>query len=124
MDLTTTDDTALYTAEAGLDRDLPSGKFAIAGEVTSFAQAVADVGRAVGRSLLPVSLGSLADLEGWIEERQQAGRPLFDYLAAMYMWTMISGIGKLTELQNDRYPRIRPESLAAYAARTLGPARG
>lgn len=122
VDLTTTDDTARYTAEAAIDRQLPSGKFAVAGEVTTFRQAASDVGMTLGKPLQPLSLGSLADLENWIAERQDAGRPLFDYLAPMYMWTMVSGAGKLTDLQNGRYPHIRPESLGAYAGRTIGAA--
>lgn len=62
VEVTSVADTAAMIARVTLDRDVPPGKFAFAGDRVSFREAGAVVGRHVGRVLKPVSYGSEADL--------------------------------------------------------------
>lgn len=116
MDLTTTDDTALYVAEAVLDPDLPDGKFEVSGDKLTMNEAIAAVGEALGRPLTVKRLGSEAELEAWIARTKATAQSPMEYAMAQYQIAMETGQGKLTKLANGRYPHIRPQSFRQYLA--------
>lgn len=63
FDATSVEDTARYTARAALDRDLPNGKFALAGEQLTFSGIIDAVESVSGRTFERRSKGSIADLK-------------------------------------------------------------
>jgi len=117
LDMTTTDDTALYTAEAALDRSLPSGKFAIIGDRMDVLAAGRVFEEVRGRHLAPHSQGTLAGLERHITETKAANPDPMAIVPAAYQLAMFSGRATLKDLQNSRYPAIKPASLRDYLAK-------
>lgn len=119
IEVTTVEDTARMVARVALDRDVPAGKFAFAGDRVSFRQAGEIVAARTGRPIEAVSLGSEADLRAAMAKADPYKKVMLAYL--LYMTT---GQTALTDLQNDRYPDVRFESFADFAARSLpAPAR-
>ncbi len=120
INTTTTNDTARYAAEAALDRALPSGKFAVAGDQVGVLDAARVAGEAEGRELRPRSLGSIAGLEREVEaaKARVAGDASGDpsKYAPFYALAVFSGWAKLKDLQNGRYPHIRPATLRDHLA--------
>lgn len=118
LDMTTTDDTASYTAEAALDRSLASGKFAVVGDCMT----VLDAGRAYeevrGKHLVPRQQGTLADLERHILDTKASNPDPMAIVPAAYQLAMFSGRAALKNVQNSRYPEIVPTSLRDYLGRT------
>lgn len=114
IEVTSLEDTARMTARAALDRDIPAGAFAFAGDRISFRDAGAIVGQQVGRTLRPVSLGSEADLRAAMEAADPHTKVMLAYL--LYM---TNGQTALSDLQNGWYPDMRFESFAEFAARML-----
>lgn len=110
FEATTVDDTARYTARVALDPDVESGKFAVAADNVSFNGIVAAHARATGRRYEPRSRGDVDDLRAWIDARHQEG----DHGSALmgrYVEYMLSGQTQLQDVQNDRYPDIKPRTL-------------
>jgi hypothetical protein len=110
FEATTVDDTARYAARVALDRDIKAGKFAIAADRISFNEIVAAHERATGRSYQTRSRGDIDDLRAWIEAREGDG----DHGSALmgrYVEYMLSGQTHLENIQNDRYPDIKPQTL-------------
>lgn len=110
FEATTIDDTARYTARAALDPDLPTGKFAVAGDRVSFNKIVAAHARATGRRYEPRSRGDVDDLRAWIDDRHAEG----DHGTALmgrYVEYMLSGQTRLDDVQNERYGEIEPQTL-------------
>lgn len=114
MDLTTTDDTALYVAEAVLDRGLPDGKFEIAGDAVTIREAIGAVNEARGRPLSVTRIGSTVELAAWIARTKATAQSPVEYGPAQYQFAMETGGAKLTNLVNSRYPHIRPRSFRDY----------
>lgn len=102
------------TARVALDRTVPAGKFSFAGDRISFTKAGEIVSKKIGRTLVPVSLGSEADLRGAMAAADPQKKVMLAYL--LYMLT---GQAALTHLQNDRYPDLTLGSFAAFAAHKL-----
>jgi uncharacterized protein YbjT (DUF2867 family) len=116
---TSVDDTARYAARAALDRSLPSGKFAVAGQVLSFDDVASALEHTTGRAFTRERLGSVADLRAFIAKRPS------DPMAATigtYMLYMLTDVAALRDLQNGRYPDIHPCSFAQFLQRALVPA--
>ncbi|NJL53117.1 MAG: hypothetical protein HC930_14675 [Hydrococcus sp. SU_1_0] len=61
-----------------------------------------------GKKLNVKHLGSVADLESWIEQKKQTASSPNEYLPQQYVYTMVSGKGKFDNIQNSRYPQIQP----------------
>ena len=122
IEVTSVEDTARVVARVALDRSVGSGKFAIAGDHVSF-QAAADVAEALaGRTLERRSLGTEAELRAaLVAARRDASNPFAAVMLA-YQLYMLTGQTALTDLQNDRYPDVRLEPFAEFAARALPPA--
>ena len=119
LDLTTTDDTALYVAEAVLDRGLPDGAFEIAGDQVTIREAIEAVNEARGRPLAVQRLGSTDELKSWIAHTKATAKSPEAYGPAQYQIAMETGRAKLRNIVNGRYPHIRPKSFRDYLA-TLG----
>ena len=117
IDVTSVEDTARMTARVALDRTVPAGKFAFAGDHVSFRQAGEIVAARTGRALKPVSFGSEADLRGAMAAADPQKRVMLAYL--LYMLT---GQAALTDLQNDRYPDLKLGGFADFTAQKLAAA--
>lgn len=117
IEATSVEDTACVIARVALDRGVPPGKFAFCGDRLSFRDAARIVAATTGRPIRPVSLGSEADLRAAIARADPQKRVMLAYL--LYM---TNGQTALTDLQNDRYPDIRLERFADFAARNLSAA--
>ena len=114
IEVTSVEDTARMAARVALDRTVPSGKFAFAGDRVSFREAAGIVGRQVGRELKPVSYGSEDDLRATMAKADPEKRIMLAYL--LYMTNSQTA---LSDLRNERYPDIRFESFADFAARMI-----
>lgn len=113
VEVTSVEDTARIVARVALDRDVPAGKFAIAGDRVSFRQAGEIVAAQTGRAIKPISYGSEDDLRAAMAAADPEKRVMLAYL--LYM---TNGQAALTDLQNHRYPDVRFESFADFFARS------
>ena len=113
VEVTSVEDTARMIVRVVLDPDVPAGKFAFAGDRVSIRQAGEIVGARIGRSLRPVSLGSEDDLRKAMAAADAQKRTMLAYL--LYM---LNGQAALSDLQNGRYPNLKLEGFADFAART------
>ncbi|MBV8702068.1 MAG: NmrA family NAD(P)-binding protein [Acetobacteraceae bacterium] len=111
IEVTSVEDTARMAARVALDPSVPAGKFAFAGDRVSVREAGEILGRQVGRTLRPVSYGSEDDLRAAMAAADPEKRVMLAYL--LYM---TNGQTALTHLQNDRYPDLKLESFADFAA--------
>jgi uncharacterized protein YbjT (DUF2867 family) len=114
VEVTSVDDTARMVARVALDRSVPPGKFAFAGDRVSFREAGSIIAEAAGRPVKPVSFGSEADLRAAMAAADPQKKVMLAYL--LYM---TNGQTALSDLQNDRYRDVKLESLASFAARKL-----
>ena len=114
VEVTSVEDTARIIARVALDRDVPAGKFAIAGDRITFREAGEIVGRQLGRVLKPVSYGSEADLRAAMAAADPQKRVMLAYL--LYM---TNGQTALCDLQNDRYPDLKLQGFADYLAAAM-----
>jgi uncharacterized protein YbjT (DUF2867 family) len=114
FDITTTDDTARYTAEVVLDPALANTTFEVAGDVLTMKQFLDTYNTVSGQLLTERCLGSVEELKDWIEQKKRAGASLYEYLGQQYHYALVSGKGKLDNLQNDRYPHLKPTSLKQF----------
>ena len=114
IEVTSVEDTARMTARVALDRTVPAGKLAFAGDRISFRQAGEIIGRQIGRTLKPVSYGSESDLRSAMAAADPQKRVMLAYL--LYM---INGQTALSDLQNDRYHDLKLEKFASFAAHKL-----
>lgn len=113
LDFTTTDDTAKYVAEAVSDPDLANTALEVAGEVLTMKQLLAAYEEATGKKLQEKRLGSVEDLKAWIEQKKPSADSPVEYIPQQYEYTMVSGKGKLDNIQN-RYPNIKPLTVRQY----------
>ncbi len=118
FDATSVEDTARYTARAALDRDLPDGKFALAGEQLSFTAIIDAVETVSGRTFERRSKGSIADLKATIAAQRAADPGSMEALGNAYLLYMLNGTTALTDLQNDRYSDLRTETYLQHVERT------
>ncbi len=114
IEVTSVEDTAWMTARVALDRTVPAGKFAFAGDRVSFREAGAIVSQQMGIDLKPVSFGSEADLRGAMAAASSEKRVMLAYL--LYM---TNGQTALSNLENDRYLDLKLGSFAHFAAQKL-----
>lgn len=115
MDFTTYADTARYTAEAATMEETPPREFNVAGETLDFAGLLRAYTEGSGKTLTVLRRGSLADLDVEID-RRRAAEPtnVYAWLPLMYWRGMLSGKGALGPKVQQRFPHIRPTSVAAY----------
>ena len=119
VEVTSVEDTARLVARVALDRGVPAGKFAVAGDRVSFRQAGEVVAARTGKAIKPASLGSEADLR----KAMAAADPHKKVMLA-YLLYMTNGQTALTDLQNGRYPDVRFQSFADFVTQSVAaPAR-
>jgi uncharacterized protein YbjT (DUF2867 family) len=111
FDITTIHDTARYTAEAVFDPVLANQVFEVAGDVLTMKEFLAIYQETTGRHLTERRLGSVQELKDWIEQKKRTASSPHEYLGQQYHYALVSGKGKLDNLQNDRYPDIQPLTL-------------
>jgi uncharacterized protein YbjT (DUF2867 family) len=114
VEVTSVEDTARMVARIALDRDVPGGKFAFAGDRISFREAGAIVAEHIGSPIKPISYGSEDDLRAAMAAADPQKRVMLAYL--LYM---TNGQAALSDLQNDRYPDMRFERFADFIAHKL-----
>ena len=119
IEVTSVEDTARVVARVALDRGVPAGKFAVAGDRLSFRQAREVVAARTGKEIKPVSFGSEADLR-----KAMAAADPYKRVMLAYLLYMTNGQTALADLQNDRYPDVRFQSFADFVAESIAaPAR-
>jgi uncharacterized protein YbjT (DUF2867 family) len=117
IELTTVEDTARMTARVALDRDVPSGKFAFAGDRLSFQQ-VADIAQTqTGKTFARHSLGNEQQLRSKMKE-VAASNP-GEAIMLAYQLYMLNGQTSLDDLQSDRYPDLRLQNYTSLLAEQL-----
>ena len=114
VDLTTTEDTAKYVAEAVSDRELANAALSVAGEVLTMKQLKSSYEDATGKKLKEQHLGSVEELKNWIENKKQTADSPLEYIPQQYEYSMVSSKGKLDNIQNSRYPHIKPLTVKQY----------
>lgn len=117
IDVTSVEDTARMTARVAIDRGLAPGKFAFSGDRVSFRDVAAIVSQQLGREIVPVSLGSEADLRAAMAAAEPQQRVMLAYL--LYM---TNGQTALSNHQDGRYPDLNLENFSHFADRQLQPA--
>jgi len=117
LDFTTTDDTAKYVAEAVSDPSLVNTALEVAGEVLTMKQLLTAYEEATGKKLQEKRLGSVEDLRAWIEQKKPLANSPVEYIPQQYEYAMVSGKGKLDNIQN-RYPEIKPLTVRQYLEQT------
>jgi hypothetical protein len=83
-------------------------------EVLSNKQLLAAYEEATGKKLLEKRLGSVEDLKAWIEQKKPSANSPVEYLPQQYEYVMVSGKAKLDNIQNSRYPNIKPLTVRQY----------
>ena len=114
VDMTTTEDTAKYVAEAVSDRELVNTALEVAGEVLTMKQLKSAYEEATGKKLEVKHMGSVEELKNWIENKKQTAESPLEYIPQQYEYAMVSGKGKLDNIQNSRYPQIKPLNVKQY----------
>ena len=114
VDMTTIDDTAKYVAEAVSDRDLANTALEVAGEVLTMKALLAAYEEATSKKLQEKRLGSVDNLKKWIEQKKLTATSPLEYIPQQYEYAMVSGKGKLDNIQNSRYPQIQPLTVREY----------
>ncbi len=118
LDFTTTDDTAKYVAEAVTEPELANKALEVAGDVLTAKQLKAAYEEATGNKLLEKPLGSVEELKAWITAKKPSASSPVEYVPQQYEYTMVSGKGKLDNIQNIRYPNIKPLTVREYLQQT------
>jgi uncharacterized protein YbjT (DUF2867 family) len=114
-DLTTTPDTARFTALAALETSPIPGHFGVVGDVITVEQLATTLSEVHGKSFSLKRKGSIGDLEGWIKSEQEAGRAMaWPTLGAQYAWAMMSGRARVENPVNAHYPKMSTTSVAAF----------
>ncbi len=114
VDMTATDDVARYTAAAVLDPGLANRTLHVAGDTLTMKEFRAAYEDATGRRLEERRLGSVDELKAWIEAKKRTASSPYEYLPQQYHYAMVSGKGKLDDIQDARYPRIRPLTVRQF----------
>lgn len=72
---------------------------------------------AMGNKLTEKPLGSVEELKAWIDAKKPSASSPVEYVPQQYEYAMVSGKGKLDNLQNDRYPQIEPKTVKQFLSR-------
>ncbi len=117
MDLTTTDDTAKYVAEAVSDPALANTALEVAGDTLTPKQLRTTYEEATGSKLTEKSLGSIAQMQASIATKKASASSIEEYVYDQYLYAMESGKGKLDQIQNDRYLQIKPKTVKQFLSK-------
>ena len=119
IETTSVEDTARTVARVALDRTVPSGKFAFAGDKVSILNAAQVIEAQTGRRFERRSNGSEADLRAAMAEAHKDTSNPFKAVMLAYQLYMLTGQTALSDLQNHHYPDVQLERFAQFAGRTL-----
>lgn len=120
LDFTTIDDTARYTVAALCDTSGTGHRdVLVVGDSVSPNELTTILSEVTGETVRAERLGSIDELRALAEEKKRTASNPWDYLAPQYMWTMMSGRGKLDPVMNDQFPGIRPTSVRDFLAQAL-----
>jgi uncharacterized protein YbjT (DUF2867 family) len=119
IELTSLEDTARMIAHVALDQGVAAGKFAFTGDRISILEAVKVIETQTGRAFEHHSMGSEAELRAAHGQALKDTSNPFGSVMLAYQLYMLTGQTALTDLQNDRYPDVKLESFAQFAARVL-----
>lgn len=114
FDITTTDDTAKLVAEAITDPAMANRILQIAGNVITMKQLLETYQTVTRKTLVENRLGSVEELTAWIEKTKAIAASHYEYLPQQYLFTMVSGKGKLDDITNSRYPHISLTTVREY----------
>ena len=117
MDLTTTDDTAKYVAEAVSDPGLANMALEVAGDTLTPKQLKSAYEAAMGTQLAEKPLGSIVEMKAWITDKKASANSIEEYVYDQYMYAMESGKGKLDQIENERYPSIKPMTVKQFLSK-------
>ncbi|MEV5574182.1 NmrA family NAD(P)-binding protein [Spirillospora sp. NPDC052269] len=117
LDMTSVPDTAAFTAAVALD-PTAVGTFRFAGEVLSMRQFHEAVQGGSGRTLELLHLGTADELRAEIERQAAQTENPFEYVGLQYQWSMVTGKGRFDVLDNDRYPQVKPTSVAEFVRKS------
>lgn len=106
-------------ARVAVDESMPVGKFAFAGDSLSILDATRVIEARTGRTFERRPLGSQADLRAALAEAGRDTSNPFKAVMLAYHLYMLMGQTALSDLRNDRYPDLKLENFAAFAARSL-----
>jgi nucleoside-diphosphate-sugar epimerase len=122
MDFTTKDDVAAYVAAAALDDTTPR-ILRIAGDTLSAREIAGVMSDVKGEPYRTLHVGNLGVLGVMIAVARrlapQPGDPFPAWQGMQYMRDMFTGKGKLTPLDNDRYPELSWTSVREQLSRKL-----
>jgi hypothetical protein len=113
-DFTTMPDTAAYVAQTVLDPDLIGRTIRVSASQLTMPEVHALIQQVTGRKLSLVRCGSSEDLLDHIAKRQADGAPAPLIAALQQHWSQQCGQGRLSPLDNDRFPQIEPTSMQQY----------
>ena len=119
LDYTVISDVARYTAAAVTDSGLTGKPLRVVGNSLTMREMHRSLEKASGRSLETGSLGTVEELRLLIEEKKRTATNPWEWISLQYTWCMVSGKGKLRNLDNARYPQIRPVSVESFARSML-----
>jgi nucleoside-diphosphate-sugar epimerase len=114
FDITTTDDTAKLIAEAIADPVMANEVLQVAGDVLTMKQVLETYQTVTGKTLREIRLGSVEELTAWLAKTKAIAASPYEYLPQQYLFTMVSGKGKLNDVANNRYPQIKLTSMSEY----------
>lgn len=119
IDCTSVESTAAMIAHAAFDQGIASGKFAFAGDRISILDATKVIEAQTGKTFARRSLGSEAQLRAAMAvAAQDKSNPFMAVMLAYHLY-MLTGQTALTDLQNARYPDVKLETFAQFAASNL-----
>jgi uncharacterized protein YbjT (DUF2867 family) len=119
IELTSVEDTARMTAHVALDQSLPAGKFAFAGDRISLLEVIKVIEVQTGRTFEHHSKGSEVDLRAAHAQALTDKSNPFASVMLAYQLYMLTGQTALSDLQNERYPGLKLETFAQFAAQKL-----
>jgi uncharacterized protein YbjT (DUF2867 family) len=114
IEVTSVEDTARMTARVALDRSVPSGKFAFAGDRISFQEVADEAERLTGHSFTRHSLGSENELRAAMAKAEPG-----ETIMLAYQLYMLNGQTSLEDIKNDHYPDLRMLSFADFLRQRL-----
>jgi uncharacterized protein YbjT (DUF2867 family) len=119
IDATSVEDTARMVAHVALDQRIPADKFAFAGDRISLLEVVKVIEAQTGRTFTHHSNGSEIELRAAHAQALTDKSNPFGSVMLAYQLYMLTGQTALSNLQNDRYPDLKLETFAQFAARKL-----
>eukprot|EP00730_Choanoeca_flexa_P018547 TRINITY_DN9021_c0_g2_i2.p2 TRINITY_DN9021_c0_g2~~TRINITY_DN9021_c0_g2_i2.p2 ORF type:complete len:303 (+),score=71.00 TRINITY_DN9021_c0_g2_i2:115-1023(+) len=117
MNFLTYADTAAYTAEVALDEETLPTVLQFTAEAKTFPELVAVAEEARGITMVVKTLGTMGDLDEHIathRAKDPAWENVMSWLPHCYYRAMLDGSGALTQIDNDRYPNVKPTTIKDY----------